>query len=238
MKTSFAICGVISLLLLSVPDTHAQFDSLGLNTKWTKGTIVLDNDVTLRGLVQFNDKLGMIKYKKAPDDAEESFVETSIAAMQFYDDETNAWRKFAVFDINELQTGRQGGLLFEVLMEFKTFALLSRLQPVNVGIRARQDPINGNRYYQRVGYEQFEHLCLVNDKGTGSVVLSVSDFERNKWSVASKLKPVLKKGEMEKYLGSDWEKFNALVKSNKLKLKKRADFMKAFELYKETVHKG
>lgn len=235
MKTLLTFCSIVALLFVFPPDTHAQFDSLGLNTKWVKGSIVLDDNTTLTGLVQFNDKLGMIKYKKKSDSEEESFVETSISAMQLYDEEANQWRHFAVFNINELQTGRQGGLLFEVLMEFRTFALLSRIQPVNIGVRARHDATTGYTHYARVGYEQFEHLCLVNEDGEGSVVLSVSEFEKNKWSMASKLKPSLNKREIEKYLGNDWDTFDALVKENKLNLKKRADFITAFELYRETV---
>jgi hypothetical protein len=62
-------------------------------------------------------------------------------------------------------------------------------------------------------------------------VLAVSEFERDKLSMASKLKPVLNKRALEKQLAGDWEKFESLVKSNKLNLKKRADFIRAFENY-------
>ena len=195
---------------------------------------MLDDDSSLKGLIQFNDKLGMIKFKKSPDSAEESFVETSVVAMQLYDDDTREWRNFAVFNVNEVETGRQGALLFEVLMEFKKFALLTRVERVNISVRQRQDAF-GNLHTVRVGYEQFEKLCLVDEKGTATVVLAVSEFERNKLSMASKLKPYLDKRALEKYLADDWDEFQTLVKSNKLNLKKRYDFLRAFEYYREAV---
>lgn len=238
-RISHATYSLIALLILSGADVHAQFDSLGLNTEWRKGSIILDNNSTIKGLIQFNDKLGMIKFKRTPDSAEESFVETSIAAMQFYEEDTQNWRNFASFNIREEETGRQGALLFEVLMEFKGFALLTRIEPVNVAIRDRQNVYGAYQISRvRVGYEQFEKLCLVNEEGDATLVLAVSEFERNKLSMASKLKPILDKRAIEKYLGDDWDKFQELVKTNKLKLTKRDDFLRAFEYLKEAMQEG
>jgi hypothetical protein len=104
-------------------------------------------------------------------------------------------------------------------------------------VRVRQDAFGYSRL-KRVGHEQFEKLCLVNDDGNAIVVLSVSEFERNKLSMASKLSPQLNRQALEKYLADDWEKFNALVKSNKLNLKKRADFIQAFEYYRQAIQEG
>ena len=227
------ICVAIVFLFAFVAESRAQFDSLGLNTKWRSGSIVLDDNSVLKGLIQFNDKLGMIKFKKTPDAAEESFVETSVSAMQFYDEDMARWRNFAVFNIDEEQSGRQYALLFEVLMEFSHFALLARVERVNIGIRTRYDPIFGGTYTARVGHEQFEHLCLANEAGKATVVLSVSEFERDKLSLASKLSPFLDRRALEEYLGDDWDQFRALVKSQKLNLRKRDDFVRAFEYLRE-----
>src|SRR5688572_16279132 len=79
-------CSIVFFLSFTI-DTSAQFDSLGLNTKWRNGSIVLSNDSSLKGQIQFNDKMGIVKFKKSPRDAEESFLERRIVAMQFYDDE-------------------------------------------------------------------------------------------------------------------------------------------------------
>ena len=237
--SSRRICLAIAFLFLFVTKSRAQFDNLGLNTEWRKGSILLDDNSSLKGLVQYNDKLGMIKFRETADSDEESFVETSIVAMQFYDEDLAGWRNFAMFNIKEEQTGRQHTLLFEVLMEFRKFALVTRVERVNIGTRTRYDPTFGTAYTVRVGYEQFESLCLVNDEGFAAVVLRVSEFERNKLSMASKLKPLLDKRAIEEYLGDDWDQFRALVKDHQLNLRKRDDFIMAFEyLHEAKLHRS
>jgi hypothetical protein len=99
--------------------THAQFDSLGINTRWATGSIVLNDDTFLQGIVQFNDKMGLIKFKKTDDSQEESFVESRILSMEFYDEASKLQRHFATFDFEEPESGWRGSLLFEVLMDFK-----------------------------------------------------------------------------------------------------------------------
>lgn len=120
--SSLRICFVFTFFFSFVAESYAQFDSLGLNTKWRRGSIVFDNNSSVQGLIQFNDKLGMIKFKKTPDSAEESFVETSILSMQLYDEDEKQWRNFAVFNLRDEQSGRRLALLFEVLMEVNNFA--------------------------------------------------------------------------------------------------------------------
>lgn len=243
MKTCFrswraAIYFAITFFFSFADGAYGQFDSLGLNTKWVNGAIVFDDNSTRKGLVQFNDKLGMIKFRKTPDSAEDSFVETSVVAMQLFDEDTGTWRHFALFNVDDAQSGKRRALLFEVLMEFRKFALLTRVERVNVGVRTRYDATLRTPYTVKVGYEQFENLCLVDEDGNATVVLSVSEFERNKLSMASKLKPYLDKRALEKYLGDDWDQFLVLVKNNKLNLKRRDDFIRAFEYLRDAKQEG
>jgi len=178
--------------------------------------------------------MGIVKFKKKADDVEESFSETSIITMQFYDEDAARSRNFATFTVHEDETGWRGDVLLEVLMEFENFALLSRIERVNIGTRQRHDSY-GASYTEKVGYEQFEKFCIMDDKGTAVVVLAVSEFERAKLSMASKLKPYLNKTALEKHLAGDWKMFESLVKSNKLNLKKREDFLRAFENYQAEI---
>ena len=117
---------------------------------------------------------------------EESFAETSILAMNFYDEDVTEWRNFAVFNVNEEQTGRQAALLFEILMEFRDFALLSRVERVKVAARRHENYL-GDVSAARVGYEQFEHLCLVDKVGTATEVLRSANLKgiNCRWGASS-----------------------------------------------------
>lgn len=213
----------------------AQMDNLGVNSKnWCDGTIVLADGTTLRGHVQYNDKLALIKFKEREDSEEESFAETSLRSMHFYDEEEESWRKFGAFRIYDEASGKHVALLFEVLIELESMALLSRIEPVKIATRLRYNPAIG--YHQsRVGYEQYEKLCLVNEFGNAALILLVSELERYKLSSASKLKPYFNLKKLQEYLGDDWPEFENITKSNDLKLKKRDDFINAFEQYAQLI---
>ena len=91
----------------------------------------------MNGLIKYNDKLAIIKFKESDADEEQSFSER-ILAMQFYDESTGWWRHFATLNVKEEETGWQGALLFEVLIEFENFALLTRLDRVDFSVRQRR----------------------------------------------------------------------------------------------------
>lgn len=222
----------LGLILFLVLDVQAQFDSLGVKTSWNKGSITLRDNVSIQGQVQFNDKLGTIMFRKNPDDEPEMFSEINIAAMTFYDEKTARWRKFGTFDINDVQTGRHYRKVLEILMEFKDFALLSRAERVNFATRNMLK--EQNRYPNaKIGYVQFERFLLIDAEGIARDVLVVNEFERDKFVIAKDIKPFLNKEHIKKYLKDDWTNFQAIVKTNKLKLKKKEDFLAAFEKLRE-----
>jgi hypothetical protein len=76
---------------------------------------------------------------------------------------------------------------------------------------------------------------LVNNAGKASVILKVTDIEKAKISLAKKVGPYLDKKELEQFLGNDWEVFRSFVKSNRLDLEKREDFIRAFEHLQKVV---
>lgn len=198
------------------------------------GSLVLTDNVNLKGQIQFNDKLGIVKFKTNQGEAEQSFSEHRILEMQFYDEDAGRWRNFASFNVREDLTGWQGNMLFEILMEFEDFALLARIERVNIALRA-SDNYGG---VAKVGYEQYEKFLLVDIEGSIEVVLAVNEFERDKFTLAGKNGPYLNKQALERYLAHDWDKFRRMVKQNELNLRKREDFLRAFEYYQAANKEG
>jgi hypothetical protein len=216
----------ILVLICLATESFAQFDSLGIKTPWNKGSITFHDQSIVNGEIQFNDKLGLIRFRQ--NIAEEGVIVTEmrILAMQLYDSAAACKRRFMCFG--------NPALLYEVLREFEHFALLSTVDRVDIAVRTTY-----NAYappsQTKVGYEQFEYLCLLGDNNQFDVVLVVNEFERLKRSMANKKSPYLNKKKLEKHLAGDWKKFQQIVKVRKLNLKKREDFLKAFDYYgKET----
>jgi hypothetical protein len=193
----------------------------------------------MTGQLQFNDKMGIVKFKKTSGGAEESFSERRISAMQFYDEDVARTRNFASFDVNDEETGRQAAILLEILMEFKSFALLSRVERVKIGVRERNyytnKPMQPTLTPVKVGYEQFEKFYIANDEGTLTLILAVNEFEQDKFALAAKIKPYLNRQALKDKLAGDWSTFEGLVKFNKLDLRKKEDFIRAFEAYQVAI---
>lgn len=226
IKKSSMLMALITFPLFAV----AQFDSLGLSTEWYQGNILLKDNSELSGLIQYNDKLGLIKLRQNPEDEEKTFMMTNVLLMDFFDSRKAKHRKFASLDVKSDEIGWKGKIFFEIIMELKEFALLSKLDPVNVAVRNRS---NQNQIaYAKVGYEQFERICLVGQGGSVEVLLVVNDFEKDKSTpFAGRTQPYFNKEVMERAMGLNWQQVNLFVKENKLNLNKRDDLIKAFDYY-------
>lgn len=114
----------------------AQFNDLGVHGLWFEGKIILSDLTPLKGYVQYNDKLGLIKFKTSEGEEEHSFTEKRIIQMEFFDTKQSAYREFANFNFKEVETEWEGTLLFEIIIEFKEFAVLSRRYPVYPAMRS------------------------------------------------------------------------------------------------------
>src|SRR5688500_11807835 len=94
------------LFLTAYSSAFAQFDSLGLNTTWNRGAILLTDNSRLNGFIQNNERLGLIKFKTALDQTnEQSFQEKRIAKMEYFDSDLSRKRKFYSININDEESG-------------------------------------------------------------------------------------------------------------------------------------
>jgi hypothetical protein len=219
---------LVLLIIVSPLFAFAQFDSLGLNTKWCEGNILLNDNSALKGYIRNNDKMGMVSFKQKEDEEEQSFTTKRIVAMEYFDRDLVKHRKFGSFNVISENEGIEGELFLEIVMEFNEFAVLSKQESVIPAIRARDSGYGTTR----VGYEQFEKICLVGSDGKAQVVLIVNEFEKTKSSsFDSKIKPYFSKDVLKKHMASKWEQVSTYIKANKLNLKQKADLMMALEYY-------
>lgn len=222
-------------LLCIIPELcQAQFDSLGLKSKWNKGFLVLNDDRTLPGLIKHNVKLGLVKFKSNPQETEQSFLERNIKMIEYFDSEISKTRKFARFNVNDLSASEQRikDDVFEILMEFPDFAILCKAYPVNPSVKHYSNGYGGSTPVMD-GYEQYEGIYLVNEDGIAECVLMEVAVEKSHQNRPAKVRGFYEKNLIEKYTGSKWPQVREYVKKNKLRLGKKEDMLKAFEYYSE-----
>jgi hypothetical protein len=214
----------------------AQFDSLGLGGKWHDGMMLLNDESQLKGLIRYNDKMGVVSFKQKPEDEEESFTTKRILAMDYFDSDQIKYRKFASFHVMIEDAGKEESQLLEIIMEFKEFAVLAKQESVIPAIRQRNNNYYtyGTTSYAKVGYEQFEKIYFVKPDGKAEVVLMVNEFEKDKSSpFSAKTKPYFKEKLLTKYLGAKWDQVNTYRRENKLNLTKKADLLTAMNYFGE-----
>jgi hypothetical protein len=220
----FALTAFVFLFACQV--TFAQFDSLGLYTKWSEGTLMLENDRLLKGYIRHNDKLGVVKFKQDLEDDEQFYIDTRVLAMEYFDEDQIRYRKFATFNINIEEMGRTATMLFEVMREFKDFAVLIRYDKVNLVLRERYTSFN------KIGYEQFERICLVDRDGKAEALLVINNFRPAGPTVfVPKVTSHFNRPVMKRCMGTFWPLVNAYIKTNKLNMNAKADVLEAIDYY-------
>lgn len=209
----------------------AQFNNLGINSNWHKGHIVLSDGETVRGYIQNNDKLGLVNIKEDLDDRESiSFQDKSIQSMEYFDIDLDKSRRFITFNINDEQSGKQRLMLLEILLEFKHFAIVSKIFSVEPAIRKRQG--NYQTWYAKVGYEQFEYLYLLDEAGEINILQTTTVLEKSKKSpLAKKSDEYFDRDLLKKHVGEKWDQVKDYMLENNLKFNTKEGLLATLEYY-------
>jgi len=231
MKHIFLLIGILFLCTA----VWAQFDSPRLSAEWREGSIVLNDGTQLSGLIQYNDRVSLVNFKKDDFSSEESFTEKRILGMQFYDGDADRIRRFANFNIQLDETGWQGTMLFEILFEFEDFAVLSR-HMANILLREKTIYGASEESNSKVGYEQFEYIAIANGEGKLTIVMALKGLVKDVQLLKIKERATLFKKELKKCLGDHWKEFERLVNANSLDLERRDDFLKSFALLHKSLN--
>lgn len=223
----------VLIFLLAVLSHYsiAQFNNLGINSKWHKRHIVLSDGETVYGFIQNNDKLGLVNLKESLDETEPaSFQDKSIQSMEYFDVDLDKVRKFITLNIKDEQSGKQRIMLLEILLEFKHFAILSKIFSVEPAIRKRQG--NYQTYYAKVGYEQFECLYLLEEGGKIDVLQATSVLEKSKKNpLAKKSDEYFDRDLLKKHVGQKWDLVRNYMLENNLKFNTKEGLIATLEYF-------
>lgn len=128
----YLILTLVCLVSISVSAQNKKLDPLTPNVVWGDGSIILNNGDELRGLVGFNDSQGIVTFQAGNNSR--SFVPRSITTFNLFDESVKRQRVFYSLEFEDEQSVK-GFYFFEVLREFKNFAVISKIDPVEVKVR-------------------------------------------------------------------------------------------------------
>lgn len=245
---------VLAIILISLSIcVTAQFDSLGLNTPWNEGTLNLSDHSTLSGFIQYNDKQSVVKFRRQIDDdsEEKTLDESDIQEMHYFDSENSVNRRFATFDYYQDDSGTKGYVLFEIIEEFRNFAVVSRYSSVSALVKrsSRLNTISSIafgysphytahqiNYKRKAGYKQTGDLFIVDQEGQVSLLLRVYEIEKNngkqkKVSAIGKFQPRFNESLFRKHANDYWEALEDYIMERKLNLEDRMDVIDVLNFY-------
>lgn len=226
----------------------ARWELLNDKTGWSEGSILLSDNSQITGMVKYNDREGVLSYYDG--DNKRVFGPRSVLGFEFFDDAQQRQRVFYTLDY-EVQ-GSKKPMIFEVLREFKTFAVLVKFDPVQSEYRTStwSNPNTGRGYSSpgmsgggRTVLTQTETVYFmgtdgevepyfqntVEQNGMRSLFTGKDDRVKSK---------VIDRDLLEKYTGPElYAKLTAYAKETDLKFKTQDDLLKILDHHKDQLKK-
>lgn len=233
---------VLVLLMLSFSCFSSFGQSLfmqGVDTPWAPGEVRLNDGSLFSGIIKYNEQIGSITYKSdslAKDSR--TFSEEDVVALSLKN-ETGILRRFYSFPVSDPEN-KEIILLFEVVKEFKNWAVLSRKTGIHV-LRAKGE----QQYDLTTGtsspttsakISQTEYFYIMDDQGSIEFFFVSENLESDGLFGSQKKKSRMTEGDL---LMVKMQPFTSQVeifaKKNKLKFDKRDDLLKILDYYESLL---
>lgn len=206
----------------------------GIDSPWIPGEITLFDGTLYKGIIQYRQEAAIINFKTNEEAKEsKSFTELKIQKLLLLDQNNSKPRTFYSFPIDI--DGSEHFLLFEILREYKTWAVLSRKGPVNV-VESRHDLFNpGLGYPAKRGYstvQQVEGIFIADDADQVKLYLLLIDEESDGlFRMTSSSKRIIEKNSLKEKMNPHWKDVEIYAKQNSLKFKRKEDLLKILDYY-------
>lgn len=125
-----------TLIILSSAVALAQLKKskiLKVDMNFYPGKITLIDGSKLEGEVNFNDNDGIVAFRS--DDEVNYYNSKNITGFEFIDPNTQRNRFYFVMEYNDPRVGIPKFCFFEVLKEFKSFAVLAKIDPIAADVQ-------------------------------------------------------------------------------------------------------
>jgi hypothetical protein len=213
------------------------------DSEWFEGSIMLSNGDELSGLVKYNSSTGILSYQ----DGSESrvFTPLKVSAFEFFDESSQAQRIFYTLKYEDAETNVMRPLFFEVLKEYKTFAILCKSDRLEVGQQAYPTWASGSTYGKNtiLVISQTETVYIMNANGEIKPYFMMVNSEDGRKSVVSgkDLKTentMLDRDLLEEFIPAiDYQKLKKYGKENNLNFRDKQDFLKILAHYDQMISK-
>lgn len=220
---------------------------------WSEGSLALNDGTELKGLLKYNDKTGIVSYQNGRDSR--SLIARSVAGFEFWDESLQKQRVFYTFPYEDEKDNIIKPFFFEVLFEFKSFAVLSRAEMPEINVKSKSiynandnrpvaerglpgNPISTSTYFGSTAQvSQTEIVYFMNAEGKIEPYIEVVEKESDGFLVdkSRTTNKMIDKDLLEKYTGELYPKLRQYAEENNLKFKRKSDLMRILDYYAAMV---
>jgi hypothetical protein len=261
MKTNPTIYLLFSLIVLlltekvfsQVIDVTKMTDA---DREWSEGTITLTSGEKIKGLLKLNTRTGLLAYENGA--TSRSFTPRNVLLFEYFDEVLKQKRSFISVTYKADPAGKKKGKgsasengapqFYEILIECKTFALLSSIGRMDVTTKAGTTytgvPASNNFFSQPSGnldpnqitttYSQVESLFLFDADGniTPLVDITHKEIDGTFYDRQKTKSKKLDSNAIENYTAPHFEKLEEYAREQKLSFKQKDDLIKILDYYK------
>jgi hypothetical protein len=209
--------------------------------EWFEGSVLLNNGKEVEGLIKYNDKTDIVSIENGRNS--KSFTARHVKAFEFYDEVRKSQRVFYAVEVEDKINNVKRPLFFEVLVDSKEFALISKIAPIRVERKeystpAMFNPATGSfaagRYY---GYpatiSHTETLFLFSKEGEIRPILEIKEKEIDGMFFDRSVvkNRVLDDNVLKRFTRDHYKDLVSYAKENSLSLKEKNDLITLVKYY-------
>lgn len=251
MKISFSYTLTLLLSLCAYFPASSQSskeknkDLKPARLEWNDGSIMLTSGEELKGMVRYNDQEGLLSYTDGQETR--ALNARNVAGFEFYDQELHKQRVFYTFELKNDPESPVRPYFFEVVQEFRQFAILSKVDPIEVERRHTSDVLAAPGSFVAGGnykvLSQTETIFFMNAKGEIEPYLRVivrddmnADWTRvarpELWGTGRDKTKMVDEDLLAEYVSEPvYKQLKQYAKENDLKFRSKPDLLKILQYY-------
>jgi TonB family protein len=208
---------------------------------WSEGSILLRDGTELKGVLKYNDKTSLLSFSRG--DESRAFVARKVAGFEFYDEGMQKQRVFYTFPYDDTSNGTVQDQFFEVLKQFKSFAVLSKPDRVAIDFKSNPGSVNpttgmymgGGRDYQQITQVETIYIMDASSKIMPYIKIIEKETYGNIFDSSKTKNKTVDDDLLEKYTGEYYAQLRSYARENDLRFNKKEDLMLILNYYAQLV---
>ena len=211
---------------------------LQTDADWKEGTITLNNGTQLEGVVKYDDKTGLITFNNGT--VSKAMTARNLLGFEYFDPIVNSQRTYYCLEIPG-EAGNATTTIFEVVRLFESFAVLSRIEPVEFEKKVRANaypynqPIGGTSQYIKISQRETIWFLPADGEPTLYLEYIIRETEGQLVDLSHDKKKIQDKDIFKKCTGSVYPAIEQYAKVNDLSFKRKEDLLKMLDFYESQV---